>query len=108
MDKNDILEKSKDEFKNSDPYVSEIRKTCMQRGMAVTLVLSVLFFFLEIFIKKEMNLGFLAINCVSAATSSWAEYKLFPKKSRFIVAVLASTAVVIAAFGYILSIFIGE
>ena len=106
MDKKEILEKSKGEFKMSDPYSADVRKTYLHRGMAVVLILSFTFFLTELFVKKNLNLGFLAINFVSSAALNWAEYKLRPQKSRLIVALIASFAVVIAAVGYIISLFI--
>ena len=104
MKKDEILEKSKDEFKNSDPYSADVRKTYLQRGMAVVLILSFVFFLTEIFVKNNLNFGFLAINFVSSAALNWAEYKLHPQKSRLVIAVIASLAVVIAAAGYIVSL----
>lgn len=101
MDKKEILEKSKSEYKNSDPYGADVRKTYLHRGMAVVLVLSFVFFLVELFFKKNLNLGFLAINFVSSAALNWAEYKLHPQKSRLVIALIASFAVVIAAAGYI-------
>ena len=106
MEKKEILEKSKGEYKNSDPYSADVRKTYLHRGMAVVLILSFVFFLTEIFVKKNLNLGFLAINFVSSAALNWAEYKLHPQKSRLVIAVIASFAVVIAAVGYIISLFI--
>ena len=104
MKKDEILEKSKDEFKNSDPYSADVRKTYLQRGMAVVLILSFVFFLTEIFVKNNLNFGLLAINFVSSAALDWAEYKLHPQKSRLVIAVIASLAVVIAAAGYIVSL----
>lgn len=104
MDKKEILEKSKGEFKNRDPYSADIRKTYLHRGMAVVLILSFVFFLMEIFVNHNLNLGFLAINFVSSAALNWAEYKLHPQKSRLIIAIIASLAVVIAAVGYIISL----
>ena len=105
MDKKDILEKSKGEYKNSDPYATEVRKTCMQHGMAIVLLLSVLFFFTELVVRHNLNLGFLAINCVSSLVTCWAEYKLRPKKSTLIIVIIASVGVVVSAAGYLISLF---
>ncbi len=104
MDKTEILEKSKSEFKNSDPYSADVRKTYLHKGMAVVLILSFAFFVTEIFFKHKLNFGFLAINFVSSAALNWAEYKLRPQKSRLVIAIIASLAVVIAAVGYIVSL----
>ncbi len=106
MDKEEILKKSKGEFKMSDPYGAEMRKTYLQRGMAVVQILSFVFFLVELFVKKNLNLGFLAIIFVGSVALNWAEYKLRPQKSRLVIAVIASFAVVLAAAGYILSLFI--
>ncbi len=106
MDKEEILEKSKGEYKNSDPYSADVRKTYLQRGMGAVLVLSFVFFITELIVKKSLNFGFLAINIVSGAALNWAEYKLNPQKSRLVIALIASFAVALAAVGYILSLFI--
>lgn len=108
MDKKDILEKSKEEFKNSDPYIVDVRNKYLNNGLAVGIALSLIFFLTELIVKGELNLGFMAINCVSTAALNWAEYKLHPKKSRLVIAIIASLAVVIAAVGYILSLFLGK
>ena len=104
MKRDEILEKSRGEYKNSDPYSADVRKTYLQRGMAVVLILSFVFFLTEIFVKKNLNLGFLAINFVSSAAMNWAEYKLHPQKTCLVLAVIASAAVVIAAVGYVISL----
>ena len=104
MEKNEILEKSKGEFKNSDPYSADVRKTYLHRGVAVILLLSLAFFLTELFVKKELKLGFLAINFVSNAALNWAEYKLHPQKSRLVIAIMASFAVMLAAAGYMISL----
>ncbi len=106
MNKKDVLEKSKYEYKNSDPYATEVRKTCMQRGMVIVLLMSLLFFFTELLINHNLHLGFLAINCVSNAVNCWAEYKLHPKKSTLIVAIIAFTGVIVSAAGYMISLFV--
>ncbi len=106
MNKKDVLEKSKGEYKNSDPYATEVRKTCMQRGMVIILLMSLLFFFTELLIKHNLHLGFLAINCVSNAVNCWAEYKLHPKKSTLIVLIITIVGVIAAAAGYMVSLFL--
>ena len=101
MDKNEILEKSKAEFKGGDPYFEAVQSRYMRRGLLVVIVLATVFYLAEMLVRREMNLGFLAIVCVNAA----ALYKRKPERWRRTVATLASAAVVLAVAGHFMSLF---
>lgn len=82
MDKNEILEKSKAEFNGGDPYFEEVQNRYMRRGLLVVIVLTTFFYLAEMLVRREMNLGFLAIVCINAAALNWALYKRKPERWR--------------------------
>ncbi len=105
MEKQEILEKSKAEFKGNDPYFSDIQSKYMNRGLIVAIVMATVFYLTELIVRRNLNLGFLAIIAVNTAALNWAIYKQNPKTWRRVVAVLATTAVVLAAAGHFVSLF---
>ncbi len=105
MEKNEILEKSKAEFKGNDPYFAEIQNKYMNRGLIVAIVMAAVFYLAEMIVKGRMNLGFLAIVAVNTAALNWALYKQNPKPWRRAVAALATAAVVLAVAGHFVDLF---
>ena len=77
----------------------------MRRGLLVVIVLATVFYLAEMLVRREMNLGFLAIVCVNAAALNWALYKRKPERWRRTVATLASAAVALAVAGHFMSLF---
>ena len=98
MNKDEILAKSRAEYKIRDIYEQEIAKQANHIAVTVLLVLATLFFLVQILAGKGMNYGIYAIVLSGNMTVSWVRYAKLKEKNEFPRAVLY-TLIVLALSG---------
>lgn len=85
MNKNEILEKSRNENKNADPYEMEINAKAGSYGVIAALILCFILFLIQIFAGHGLNYGLWAIcSILNAAASCYKAAKLKTKNLTFI------------------------
>ncbi|MDE6746242.1 MAG: hypothetical protein K2J72_06340 [Oscillospiraceae bacterium] len=107
MDKNEILEKSRNENKNADPYEMEINAKAHSYGLWSTLLLCVILAFIKFIKEQRFDFSLVAMMWVlNAVTSTYRAVKL--KEQMLVVqAVLSCAAAVIFLAVAFLQIFLG-
>lgn len=104
MDKNEILEKSRNENKKQDEYQSEVNKTSMRVGMLTVVAICVILMAVEYFVYGECSPGYIVIiTVVNAVLNLYKGIKL--KDKPFIISGLIwSAATVIDVVNYIMKL----
>lgn len=81
MNKNEILEKSRNENKNADPYEMEVNAKALSHGMWSALLVCVIITFIKFIKEDEFDYSILAMIWVlNAVTYTYKAVKLKEKK----------------------------
>ena len=81
MQKEDILKKSHNTFKNSDPYEIHLKSIGQLIGCAVALIVNMFIFFLQQLLQEEWNFALIAtVPLLLAVKSTLVGIKLRKKK----------------------------
>ena len=84
MNKNEILEKSRNENQNADPYEIEVSAKAISYGLWSALIISVILTFIKLIKKDEFDYGILAMLWVfNAVAYTYKAAKL--REEKFIV-----------------------
>jgi len=105
MNKEEILEKSRNENKNQDIYEKEILKNGTNIGAGVAAVLATVFFIIQIFVGKGMNYGLYAIVFSIPATEFVVKAVKLKRKHEIIISVLYVIAVILFSAAHIYNLF---
>lgn len=94
MDKNEILEKSRNENQNADPYFMEVNSKALTNGMLCALMFGIILTAVKLFKEQSLDFGLLAILGVfNAVTNIYKAVKIKEKNY-----VIAAVSFGIAAF----------
>lgn len=97
MDKNEILNKSREENANADLYGNEVKELGFLVGSLVALIVTMIIFFVEWSIKGVKNYGLYSIIAsVFAAKSVVQAVKL--REKTYVIAAIIYTLITIATF----------
>lgn len=95
MNKNEVLEKSRSENKNADPYLMEVNSKALTNGMWSALLISVVLTAVKFFKEQSFDFSLLAIlGVLNAVTNIYKAVKI-KEKNYVIAAVSFSIAAVI-------------
>lgn len=97
MDKNEILNKSREENANADLYGNEVREFGFLVGSLVALIVTMIIFFVEWSVKGVKNYGLYAILASAFAAKSIVQAVKLREKT-YIVAAIVYTVITIATF----------
>lgn len=104
MDKEKILELSREENKNQDIYEKEVLVSGYKYSCIVAAVLATVFFILQIFAGGGMNYGLYAVVFAMPMAGFWVKYIKMHRKHELLVAILYTICVVFMSAGYIYSL----
>ena len=108
MDKNEILEKSRNENKNADPYEMEVNAKAHSCGLWSTLLLCVILTFIRFIKEDRFDFSLVAMLWVlNAVVYTYKAVKLKEQKLLVVQAVLSCAAAVIFLAVAFLQIFLG-
>ena len=102
MDKNEILNKSREENANADLYGDEVREYGFLLGSLVGLIMTMIIFFLEWSVKGEKNYGLYAIIASVFATKSIVQAVKLREKTYIIAAILYIIATIATLITYVI------
>jgi len=106
MNKEEILKKSREENKNKDLYEKEVSLVATKWGAMFALIITTIFFIVQIFVGKGINYGLYTI--VLSANSGTNLYKAMKlgKQRDVIMAILYVIAIVVFSIAYIYDIYL--
>ena len=99
MDKEEILAKSRAEYKNKDVYEIEVLKQANSCGIIVMAVLAVIFFSVQIFVGGGQNWGMWALVFSPSMATYWVKYIKLKRKHE-LPAAIGYTVIVAVSAGY--------
>ena len=102
MDKNEILNKSREENANADLYGNEVREFGLIAGCLAGVVMSMVIFFLELSVKGEKNYGVYAIIGAVLATKLIVQAVKLRERTYVIAAILYTIATIASFIAYVL------
>ncbi len=88
MDREEILEKSRQENRNKDVYEQEILKQASKGAVIVQLVLAAIFFVTQILAGEGINWGLWALVFSTNMTISWVKYRKLRHKRELMLAII--------------------
>lgn len=97
MNKNEILNKSREENANADLYGNEVKELGFLLGSLVALIVTMIIFFVEWSVKGVKNYGLYAIIASAFATKSIVQAVKLREKT-YIIAAIIYTLITIATF----------
>lgn len=104
MNKDEVLEKSRNENKNQDEFYAEVNKSSMRVGMLAVVVVCLLLMVVEYFVYGECNNGYIVIiTAVNAALNLYKGIKL-KDKSFIISGIIWLLVTVIDTANYIMNL----
>lgn len=96
MNKEEILEKSREENKNKDVYEQEVLKQASTIAVIVMVVLATIFFAVQIFVGGGTNWGIWALVLSASMAAFWVKYMKLRRKHELLLAI--AYTVVVAVF----------
>ena len=101
MNKEEVLQKSRQENKNRDIYELQVEKEASTYAIVVTAVLATVFFSVQIFVGEGTNWGMWALVFSISMTIFWVKYFKLRRLHELIVALLYTLCVVIMFWQHI-------
>lgn len=99
MNKEEILEKSRQENKNKDIYEHEVLKQANTYAVIVMMILAAIFFAVQIFVGEGTNWGIWALVFSVSMTTFWVKYIKLRRKHELVTAIVYTLLVMVAS-GY--------
>ena len=88
MDREEILEKSRQENKNKDVYEQEILKQASKSSIIVQMVLAAIFFVTQILAGQGINWGLWALVFSSDMVIFWVKYRKLRRNHDLVMAII--------------------
>ncbi|MGM9614760.1 MAG: DUF6442 family protein [Oscillospiraceae bacterium] len=101
MDREEILERSRNENKNQDMYEKEVIIQGNRYACIAAAVLATLFFVIQIFTGGGANYGLYAVVFSMPMAGFWLKYRKLHKKHELLVALCYTAAVLLCSAAHI-------
>jgi hypothetical protein len=105
MNKEEILEKSRNENKNQDVYEKEVIKEGGNIGAVVAAILATIFFVIQILLGEGMNYGLYAVVFSIPAAGYIVKAIRLKRKHEVVVAILYTIAVITFSVAHVYQLF---